>query len=242
MAKLSDLVLRISEVTGVPVATVREVSRRLREANLIQTGKGGRYGGAEMTPGDAATLLTGLLIVRASSVPLSEIVSVTKAHLTTFRAYCPRGEQLLLGQWNQKLGLPELCKLKRGHSFGDSFSALVASMSNGDFKRAVRNWASKRPRGEGPFFSVELSINSPRPHPEARLEFHTPAFGRLYLLYLRPADAQKLIETYPPRKWTDVPPHAEFDLTVRASVSEQSLSPIGLLLGEGEPVGGTSDD
>src|SRR4029077_11225564 len=91
MAKLSELVLRTAEVTGIPEATVREVSRRLREGGLIQTGKGGRYGGAGMTPKDAASLLTGLLIVKASSTPFNEIASLTKDHLRALTSHVGHG-------------------------------------------------------------------------------------------------------------------------------------------------------
>jgi hypothetical protein len=238
MAKLSQLVSCTSEVTGVPIATVREISRRLREANLIQTGKGGRYGGANMTPSDAASLLTALLIVKASSVSQSSIVSLTRSHLTSFRAHYPRTDHLLLGQWDQKLGLGELCKLKRGHTFGESFAALIAGISSGDFKRAVGDWASSRPRGTGPFFEVTVSITSPRPYPEAHIEFLAPAFDRLDLIYLRPPDARGAFMQEMPRKWADLSQGTySFDLMVTAAVSEQALAPIALLLGEG----GTDD-
>jgi hypothetical protein len=230
MAKLSDLVSRTAEVTGVPVATVREISRRLRERDLIETGIGGRYGGAEMTVAHAATLLTALLIARASSDSLSDIVSLTQAHLTTFRAYYPRPDRLLLGDWDRRLGLTELCKLKQGHTFGEAFTGLLSSIANGDFKRAIGGWASKRPRGERPFFGALLAITSPRPHRRASLEFETPAFGRLELFYLRPADARKLVAPEAPLKWSDVVDSAYYDLRVRASLSQQSLVPLGLLL------------
>src|SRR6476660_7040151 len=70
MAKLSDLISCTSAIMGVPFPTVQEVSRRLREAGIIQTGKGGRYGGIGMTPSDATSLLTTLLIMRASFASL----------------------------------------------------------------------------------------------------------------------------------------------------------------------------
>jgi hypothetical protein len=232
MAKLSDLVLQTSKVTGIPVGTVREISRRLREADLIQTGKGGRYGGAEMTSDDAASLLTALLIVRSSSVALSSIVSETESHLTTLKAYIPSSFKLLLGQWDHKLRLEGLCELKRGHTFGEAFSALIVSMSNGDFERAIADWASRRPRRTRPFFQVTVSITSPRPHPAARIEFRTSAFDRLDLIYLRPEEATKLIVPDPPRKWTDLSKGTEFNLRVGATVSEAGLASIGTLLGQ----------
>src|SRR5262245_15350157 len=125
MAKLSDLISCCSDVTGVPPAAVREISRRLRERKLIRTGTGGRYGGADMTPEDASSLLTALVIVRASSVSLSEIASLTRSHLRDFRSYGVGAGHLFLDSWHQKLALPQLCRLKKGHSFGESLSALL---------------------------------------------------------------------------------------------------------------------
>jgi hypothetical protein len=61
VAKLSDLIVVMTRLTGLPEKTVREVARRVREAGFIQTGKPGRYGGAEMTAQDAAALLLGLV-------------------------------------------------------------------------------------------------------------------------------------------------------------------------------------
>ena len=71
VAKLKDLVERCSEVTGVPLPTVREISRRLRENDLIQTGVGGRYGGADMKPEHAASRLTALMIVKTSATSMN---------------------------------------------------------------------------------------------------------------------------------------------------------------------------
>jgi hypothetical protein len=230
MAKLTDLVLRSSDVTGVPVATVREVSRRLREAALIRTGTGGRYGGADMTPIDAAGLLTALLIVRASSISLSDIVRLTRSHLKDFRSHSFQSERFVLDRWDRRLGLPQLCRLRRGHTFGDSFSALIGSISTGDLERAIANWARSRPQGAAPFFGVAVKINSPRPHAEARIEFNSPALGESQLIYLRPRDATKLIEPRLPRKWSEVSDDARFDLTVTATVNTETLKSIGLLL------------
>jgi hypothetical protein len=234
MTKLSDLVLCTAEVTGVPVATVREISRRLREAGLIQTGKGGRYGGADMTSVDAASLLTALLIVRASSVSLSNIVSLTSLHLREFRSYFPRSDRLLLGHWERKLRLAQLCGLKRGHTFGDAFSALISSISNGDLEQAIADWDSNRPRGVRQFFKLNVSVEGPRPHPGAVIEFESAAFDRLDLIYLRPRDAKRLIVPDAPRKLSDLYQDKEFDLTVRASVTEETLTSIGVLLSKSE--------
>jgi hypothetical protein len=74
MAKLSDLVLRSSEITGVPLPTVREISRRLRENHLIQTGVGGRYGGLTVERPASCSKVMG---ARTGSFPISRPRSPT---------------------------------------------------------------------------------------------------------------------------------------------------------------------
>ena len=222
MAKLSDLILRSSEVTGVPLATVREVSRRLREARLIRTGKGGRYGGADMTPDDATSLLTGLLIVRTSATTLRHIAPLTKSHLRDFKS---------LGRWDRQLALPQLCCLKPRHTFGEALSALIASISNRDLEQSITKWALDRPRGVAPFFELTVKITSPI-LPEARIEFRSPAFDRLEMIYIRPRDKLSMVPL--PRKWSDILEDDSQDLRVSATLQEATLKAIGLLLRNSE--------
>jgi hypothetical protein len=226
MAKLSDLVLQTSEVTGIPVPAVREMSRRLREGGLIGTGKGGRYGGAEMTPSDAASLLTALLIMRASSVSLTDIVPLTKSYLRNLKSHSPRGHQMRLGRWHRALRLPELCRLSPGHTFEDALIALIVSFSNGDFERRMP---------EFDFVELNVRIISPRPTPEAKIEFYTHAFGRVELFYIRPREAD-IYDTTGRRKWSDIraPGGPLFDLVVGAEIRDQTLKSIGLLLKNAE--------
>jgi hypothetical protein len=206
MAKLSDLVLRCSEVTGVSLPTVREISRRLREAGLISTGKRGRYGGTDMAPGDAASLLTALLIVRASVASLNDIAPLTKSHLQDL--IC-RGDDAGRS-WASQLALPQLSRLKLGHTFGEAFSALIASISNGDLERSIKKWNTGGPRG----FEIKVQINKPTPHQEANIEFRTDAFDQTEL-YLRRKD--KAIVSYPPRNWSDIH-DVTYDLRVSVGV------------------------
>jgi hypothetical protein len=226
MAKLSDLVLRTSEVTGVPVATVREISRRLREGGLIGTGKGGRYGGADMTPSDAASLLTALLIVRASSVSMTDIVPLTKTHLRGLTGYTARGHRMVLGRWDGQLALPELCGLNPGHTFEDALTALVVAFSNRSFERSMVKWDG---------VDLWIKVASPRPvtgrtaEPEAIIQIDTGAFGLFNLFYILRRRA-KLSEVVTPEKWSDIPEDRKFDLYVGAQFSDVTLKAIGLLL------------
>jgi hypothetical protein len=224
MAKLSDLVLGCSEVTGAPVPTVREISRRLREGGLISTGKRGRYGGTDMAPGDAASLLTALLIVRASAVSLNDIARLTKSHLQDL--IC-RGDDAHRS-WDSQLALPQLSRLKLGHTFGEAFSALIASISNGDLERSIKKWRSIRKWNTGGWrgFEIKVQINKPAPFYEAYIEFRIAAFTQSEI-YLRPKD--KSIVAYPPRNWSDIDDRAD-DLRVSATISEPTLKAVGVLL------------
>jgi len=236
MAKLSDLISCTSEVTGVPFATVQEVGRRLREGRLIQTGKGGRYGGADMTPEDAASLLTALLIVRASSVSLNQIVRLTRSHLRDCRSYSPsQGDRLSFDGWSQKLALPQLCRLRKGHTFGDSLAALLRSIAEGDLERAIAHWASARAHGTPHYFQLAVKIIGPRPYSEARIEFDAAALKET-LLYLKPSDVKRfgIFQPKPPRKLRDLPDEPPgVDLMVSASVQEDTLTAIGRVLARG---------
>jgi hypothetical protein len=222
MAKLSDLVLRSSEITGVPLPTVREISRRLRENHLIQTGVGGRYGGADMTPEHAAGLLTALMIVRTSATSMRSVARLTRSHLEDLKSYS--------GRWSRVLALPQLRGLKPAHTFGDAFTALLASIADGDLERAIKKWALDKPHGTGSFFELTVKIDSPKPFLQASIEFHTPS--RLTMFYARPRDKLTLEDW--PRRWSDISEEPGYDLRVSATLQESTLKSIGLLLRNSE--------
>lgn len=220
MAKLSDLVLRTSEVTGIPGATVREISRRLREGRLIRTGKGGRYGGADMTPNDAATLLTALLVLKAWSVTLSKIVPLTTSHLRDLRAYAPLDRGMILAHWGRTLKLPELGQLKPGHTFEEALSSLISSVAKGDMEQATRKWGR---------FEIEVAVIGQEPELSARICFDTSTLGQILLFYIRSRDARGLTVPDKARRWSDVLA-ATADLRVSASIYDPTLKSIGILL------------
>jgi hypothetical protein len=224
MAKLSDLVLRSSEITGVPLPTVREISRRLRENHLIQTGVGGRYGGADMTPEHAAGLLTALMIVRTSATSMRSVARLTRSHLEDLKSYS--------GRWSRILALPQLRGLKSAHTFGDAFTALLASIADGDLERAIKKWALDKPHGTGSFFELTVKIDSPNPFLQASIEFHTSAFDRLTMFYTRPRD--KVTFEGLPRRWSDISEEPRYDLRVSATLQDPTLKSIGLLLRNSE--------
>jgi hypothetical protein len=227
MAKLSDLVLLTSQITGLPEATVREVSRRLREAGLIQTGKGGRYGGADMMPKDAVSLLTGLSIVRAFSVPITEIAPITRAYLRRLTSHRPHRDCMVSARWDTRLALTQLRRLKSGHTFEDAFTALIASFSNGEFEREMVKW-------NGVNLIIELygalPGDVPDTDPGAIIYLNTGTFGEHNLAYIRHGSAGASYKVLP-KNWSEIPgPSVFFDLTVSASYRLPTLKSIGLLL------------
>jgi hypothetical protein len=230
MAKLIDLVSCSAEITGVPEATVREISRRLREAGLISTGKVGRYGGADMTASDAASLLTGLLVAGSSAVAINDLGSFTKSHLN-LKSYLPRQRPpLLSGTWSRVLALPLLHRLKNGHAFRDALTALIESAANGDYERAIKKWAES---GLLNPFGLKVSLGRPRPEPEAKIEFSSPNLGEYCLLYLRPADVRlhQIFTPAAPRKWSHLLSDPRyFDLEVNAVITESTIAALGRVL------------
>jgi hypothetical protein len=230
MAKLTDLVSCCADITGVPEATAREISRRLRESKLISTGKVGRYGGADMTASDGASLLTGLLVASTSSVPISDLGPVTKTYLN-FRSFLPSSHvPLRPGRWNRALALPLLCGLEEGHSFKDALSAIIQSAANGDFERATKKWAEMDTLNT---FRVTITVAKPRPHAEAQIEFDVAGIGTHRLFYMRPTDVknQGIFTPNAPRKWAQILSKASgFDLRVMSALTEEAIAALGLLL------------
>jgi len=230
MAKLSELVSVLSDISGIPAGTCREVSRRLREADLIQTGKGGRYGGAHMTAEDAAALLTALMLVRTSAGSLNNIVRDTDWHLKWLRAY-GGNDRVHLDCWERRLGLRQLCALPKGHTFGEALSALINSVSVGEFDRCLERWVRDPRPGVSPAFAVRLEITSSPWVEAAKIEFDIPSLGILNLFYYSPGEA-RTVRMYSPRNWSEV--RDGEDLRVTAAVREATLKTIGILLRNGE--------
>jgi hypothetical protein len=223
MARLSDLVQRTSEVTGTPVPAVRELGRRLREGGLIRTGKGGRYGGSDMTQRDAARLLTALLITKAEGTSLTNIVSQTKTCLA-LKAHGARGRGLVIAPWNRRLGIPELCELKPGHSLEDAFTALIAVFSSQHFE----GWMRKQGAGE-----VLLTLNNSQLEelmPEHAARIFIAGFKKAWMMTYMKASVAVLVDPTIPKAWSDFSARAGSDLFVESMITGRTFKAIGDLL------------
>lgn len=86
--KLNELVAEVSNMTGLPQATIGETARSLQKAGLIKTGRPGRYGGAQMSSEDATAL------------SIAVIATGEKREVTTAPAIVERFGSLRLTQTN----------------------------------------------------------------------------------------------------------------------------------------------
>ena len=127
MASPAQLVELVSAVTGVPPRTISDIDRKLAIAKLrTKTGRG--FSVAQMSPLDAARLLTGLL-ASAQSKDAAEAV-LRYARTQTDLARSSAG---LFGA----AGLKDLAELPPGHGFVDALAAVVASASSGDLAKII---------------------------------------------------------------------------------------------------------
>ena len=113
-----------------------------------------------MTPQDAASLLTALMIMKTSAPPMSTLARLTRSHLRELLSYN--------GRWKNDdvAPPPQLYRLKPNHTFGDAFSALLASIAEGDLENSIKEWSHYRPFGIGFFFELTVKIGSLLPFPK----------------------------------------------------------------------------
>lgn len=127
MATPVQLVNVLSEATGVPLATVVDIDRKLVKGKLRS--KGGRgFNAARMTPLDAARLLTAIL----GSPQANTSVDAVERYANT-RPDRARSSDKLFGA----MKLDELAALPARHSFVDALAALIASASTGALAKLI---------------------------------------------------------------------------------------------------------
>jgi hypothetical protein len=121
MATPPELVQAISEATGVALATVVDMDRRLVKAKLRT--KGGRgLNAARMTALDAARLLTAVL-----ASPQSNAAAEAVLRYEHTRPDKDRSNSGLFGN----IGLDDLAELGPGHGFVEGLAALITSAAGG---------------------------------------------------------------------------------------------------------------
>jgi hypothetical protein len=127
MASPAELVRTVSAATGVPLPTIVDIDRRLVKRKLRT--KGGRgFNAAQMTPLDAARLLTALL-----ASPQANAAATAVEHYTQTRVDKARSSDKLFGA----AGLDDLAALPAKHSFVDALTAVIASVSTGSLAKLI---------------------------------------------------------------------------------------------------------
>ena len=122
-----DLVKAVSAATGLPLATVTDLDRRLVTRGLRS--KGGRGpNAARVTPLDAARLLTAVLASPQSNEAAEAVLRYEHTHPDNDRSN--RG---LFGN----IGLDDLAGLPAGHDFVEGLAALIASAAKGSLARLM---------------------------------------------------------------------------------------------------------
>jgi len=127
MASPAQLVRTLSETTGVPLATVTDLDRRLVKGALRTKGGRGLYA-ARMTPLDAARLLTAMLGASQSILAAAAVGRYAKT-----RVERSRSSDDLFGA----SGLTDLASLNPDHSFVDGLKSLIASAADGALARLI---------------------------------------------------------------------------------------------------------
>lgn len=125
MATPPELMQAVSEATGVALATVVDLDRRLVMAKLRT--KGGRgLNAARMTALDAARLLTAVM----ASPQSNRAAEAVQRYGQTRPNKAQSSERLFAGT-----GLEDLASLPANHSFEEGLAALIASATTGSLAK-----------------------------------------------------------------------------------------------------------
>ena len=127
MASPAQLMETISRATGLPLATVVDIDRRLVKAGLRNIGGRG-FSAARMTPLDAARLLTAVLASPHSNTSAEAVERYMQTRVDKSRS----SEGLYTAS-----GLDDLAALPARHAFVDAIASLIASVSTGSFAKLI---------------------------------------------------------------------------------------------------------
>jgi hypothetical protein len=213
MASPAQLVETVSAATGLPLATVRDMDRKLLEAKLRS--KGGRgFNAPRMTPLDAARLLVAVLGSPQSNTAAEAVMRYARTEPDRVRS----SERLFA-----PAKLPDLAALPSRMNFVEALAALIASAATGSLAKMIA--ASK----EGWSPSIEV------------LAFTRATRGRLRIAGL-PSKFTASIE-YIPLAGAKPAPHrgrhalideSIGDLEQSRRITEQTILPIARLLAKDE--------
>ncbi|HVA81365.1 MAG TPA: hypothetical protein VNF29_10620 [Candidatus Binataceae bacterium] len=127
MASPAQLVRRLSETTGVSLATVTDLDRRLVMGKLRSKGGRGLHV-ARVTPLDAARLLTAILASAQANLAASAVARYAATQADPVRS----SETLFAAS-----GLADLAALPARHSFVEALECLIASAADGALAQLI---------------------------------------------------------------------------------------------------------
>lgn len=128
MASPAQLVRQLSETTGVSLATVTDLDRRLVRANLRSKGGRGLHA-AHVTPLDAARLLTAILASAQANLAANAVDRYAHAQPDRTRS----SDKIFAAS-----GIAELASLPARHSFVDALEQLIVSAADAERGRMIK--------------------------------------------------------------------------------------------------------
>lgn len=203
MASSAQLMETTSEVTGVPLATVVDMDRRLVKAGLrAKSGRG--FNVAQMTPLDAARLLTAILASSQANLAADAVERYAQTRVDKARSSESR-----FGATE----LDDLAALSARHGFVTALAALIASASTGSLAKLVAG-----------------STKAAMPRIEV-FAFTRGTRGRIRISGL-PNGRTASVEYVPTEASQTTRPEERGDLEQSRRVTEQTIVPIARLLAE----------
>ena len=121
------MVRTLSETTGVPLATVTDIDRKLVKAGLRSKGGRGLYA-ARMIPLDAARILTAMLASARTTLAAAAVNRYARTRVDPSRSSD--------GVFSAS-GLSDLATLAVEHSFVEGLAAVIASAADGALARLL---------------------------------------------------------------------------------------------------------
>lgn len=213
MATPAELVKAISDATGVPLATLVDIDRKLVKGKLrTKTGRG--FSAARMTPLDAARLLTALL----GSAQANASVDAVERYTRTQPDKSGSSEKLFASA-----ELDELVALPSRHSFVDALAALLASAAGGSLARFM---------GANPARSLHIEVCAVTQETCARIQIaDLPQSTNVSVEYRAMHEPKKAGRVRSPKRRSRISPQANAgDLEESRRITERTILPIAKLL------------
>lgn len=204
MASPAQLTQIVSNVTGVPLATVVDIDRKLVKGGLRT--KGGRgLNAARMQPLDAARLLTAILASPQANEAATAVARYAQTHIDASRSSESR-----FGATN----IDDLSVLPARHNFVEALATLIASAANGSLAALQagmdQHWQP----------SIEI------------FAFTRATRGRIRIAGLQNGHTAS-VEYGPPGRSRDAARHhATGDLEQSRRITEQTIFSVAELLGQ----------